>query len=346
MNQLKERLPEALFEKLKGSLSIAGDRLKFAEYKVWVLEERLRLVRIGKYGPGAKNFPTTNWNSWSLGSAATTVEDRLVFGPLCILVWVRRKMHFIFSEKAKAFPRRGSQPVADVARPTNRSSTNWLPRIIQAKLRIAAPNDKYEQEANRVADRIMRMPEERIGQPMQAQKTPGKIPFENIQVPGEDGSLGPGGLPLSDSARSFFEPRFGFDFSRVRIHADAEAGRLNRALNAKAFTCGSDVYFNSNNFNPDSISAKWLLAHELTHVVQQNGRRSGLIQRLPNPVDEFAPKGPLGQAREDVSNALLTASRKLDQSIKNRDNNGPLPPDVYKAYTRFFAGPVWTNWIF
>src|ERR1700736_437254 len=56
VNQLKESLPEALFEKLKGSLSIDGDRLRFAEYKVRVLEERLRLVRIEKYGPGSEKL--------------------------------------------------------------------------------------------------------------------------------------------------------------------------------------------------------------------------------------------------------------------------------------------------
>src|SRR5438552_14096130 len=56
VNQLKEMLPEALFEKLNGSLSIDRDRLKFAEYKVRVLEERLRLVRIAKYGPGSEKL--------------------------------------------------------------------------------------------------------------------------------------------------------------------------------------------------------------------------------------------------------------------------------------------------
>ena len=56
VNQLKERLPEALFEKLNGSLSIDRDRLRFAEYKVRVLEERLRLVRIEKYGPGSEKL--------------------------------------------------------------------------------------------------------------------------------------------------------------------------------------------------------------------------------------------------------------------------------------------------
>ena len=72
LSQLKDTLPDRLFEKLNGSLSIDQDRLKFAEYKIRVLEERLRLVRIEKYGPGAKNSLTHNWNSWnwSPGSAA------------------------------------------------------------------------------------------------------------------------------------------------------------------------------------------------------------------------------------------------------------------------------------
>jgi hypothetical protein len=65
VNQLKERLPEALFEKLSGSLSIDRDRLRFAEYMVRVLEERLRLVRIEKYGPAARNSLTRNWDCWN-----------------------------------------------------------------------------------------------------------------------------------------------------------------------------------------------------------------------------------------------------------------------------------------
>jgi hypothetical protein len=79
VNQLKERLPEALFEKLNGSLSNDRDRLKFAEYKVRVLEERLRLVRIEKYGPGRENFPTHNWSSWnwSRESAAQKWKPRV-----------------------------------------------------------------------------------------------------------------------------------------------------------------------------------------------------------------------------------------------------------------------------
>ena len=74
VNQLKERLPEALFEKLNGSLSIDQDRLKFAEYKVRVLEEKLRLVRIEKYGPGQRK--TLRRTTGTLGIGARSQQRR------------------------------------------------------------------------------------------------------------------------------------------------------------------------------------------------------------------------------------------------------------------------------
>ena len=74
MNQLKESLPEALFEKLKGSLSIDGDRLRFAEYKVRVLEERLRLVRIEKYGPGSEKLSNDQLELLELEPGVSSAE--------------------------------------------------------------------------------------------------------------------------------------------------------------------------------------------------------------------------------------------------------------------------------
>ena len=74
VNQLKERLPEALFEKLNGSLSIDRDRLKFAEYKVRVLEERLRLVRIEKYGPGSEGPSDAQLELLDLEPAVSSAE--------------------------------------------------------------------------------------------------------------------------------------------------------------------------------------------------------------------------------------------------------------------------------
>ena len=79
------------------------------------------------------------------------------------------------------------------------------------------------------------------------------------------------GRPLPADIRALMESRFGTDFGDVRIHTDAEAARLNRDLNAKAFTHGRDVYFGAGQFTPETTGGKRLLAHELTHVVQQTG---------------------------------------------------------------------------
>jgi hypothetical protein len=78
-----------------------------------------------------------------------------------------------------------------------------------------------------------------------------------------------GGQPMSSDTRSFMEPRFGADFSDVRIHTDTSAVQMNKDVNAQAFTTGKDIYFGSGNYNTDTSRGKRLLAHELTHVVQQ-----------------------------------------------------------------------------
>ncbi len=89
-----------------------------------------------------------------------------------------------------------------------------------------------------------------------------------------------GGGPLGQSGRNFFEPRFGRDFNAVRIHTDSEAVAMNRLLGARAFTYGTHIYFNRGQFDSSSYAGRHLLAHELTHVVQQaSGRVAPKLQR-------------------------------------------------------------------
>lgn len=80
-----------------------------------------------------------------------------------------------------------------------------------------------------------------------------------------------GGSALDEGLRGSMEPAFGADFSGVRVHTDAKADSLNRSLQARAFTTGQDIFFRSGEYNPSSGGGKELVAHELTHVVQQNG---------------------------------------------------------------------------
>ncbi len=84
-------------------------------------------------------------------------------------------------------------------------------------------------------------------------------------------SMRGGGRPLSDGVRAYMEPRFGYDFSNVRIHTGARASETARSLNARAFASKRDIVFNDGQFDPDSTNGKRLLAHELTHVIQQGG---------------------------------------------------------------------------
>lgn len=82
-------------------------------------------------------------------------------------------------------------------------------------------------------------------------------------------SIHGGGQPLSSSARAFFEPRFGHDFSRIRVHTDAKAAESAQVLNARAFTIGHNVVFGDGQYAPSTVSGRYLLAHELVHTIQQ-----------------------------------------------------------------------------
>ena len=95
------------------------------------------------------------------------------------------------------------------------------------------------------------------------------------------------GQPLLESTRDFMEPRFGADFSGVKVHTDGQADGLNRSLHARAFTTGQDIFFRQGEYNPGSQQGKELLAHELTHVVQQkqeNIQRKIQRQSIHNPL--------------------------------------------------------------
>jgi len=79
------------------------------------------------------------------------------------------------------------------------------------------------------------------------------------------------GQSIPDVNRELFESSMGRDFSGVNVHTDAESNSLNKELGARAFTTGSDIFFRSGEYNPGSSDGQRLLAHELTHVVQQGG---------------------------------------------------------------------------
>jgi len=131
--------------------------------------------------------------------------------------------------------------------------------------------ENYEEEEVLLQTKLQRedIPEEEE-EPLQL-KSIGDVPEVSVDVEDTITSMKGNGDSMPDSAREFFEPRFGQDFSDVNVHTGAEADQLNRKLNARAFATGSDIFFRKGEYNPDSSNGRELLAHELTHVVQQGG---------------------------------------------------------------------------
>ena len=229
---------------------------------------------------------------------------------------------------------------------SNVATTSFFsPATIQPKLTVGQPNDKYEVEADAMADKVVQQLSESRPQPNtsliqnkgaspntvqtkcaeceqeeqhQEKEHPGaqrkpifesneEHPDANIQTKcadcAEEKKVQPkseashevassnlesrlnsskgGGSPLNSNTKSSMNSAFGADFSKVRIHTGDEAVQMNKELNAQAFTHGNDIYFNQGKYKPTTTAGKHLLAHELTHTLQQNGIDS--VQRACDP---------------------------------------------------------------
>jgi hypothetical protein len=159
---------------------------------------------------------------------------------------------------------------------------------LPGRLSIGANDDPLEREADRAAGKVMGMttrPDIRHGasatrlsrQARTVSAPAGRAPASVEQV------LARTGEPLPNELRSFFEPRFGHDFGRVRLHADARAADSARAIDARAYTRGYDIAFGDGEFRPHTAEGKRLLAHELAHVVQHSGADDAMVRRAPCP---------------------------------------------------------------
>jgi hypothetical protein len=163
------------------------------------------------------------------------------------------------------------------------------PATVQTKLRVGAPDDPFEQEADRVAEQVMRMPAPSPSAPVVQRKCSQCAEEEVVQRDSDepasnvspealasvDSVRSQAGQPLPTSIRKFFEPRFGADFSAVRVHTHPAAAQSASALHARAYTLGSDIVFGAGEWSPEGDDGKQLLAHELTHVIQQGAAGSG-----------------------------------------------------------------------
>jgi hypothetical protein len=179
---------------------------------------------------------------------------------------------------------------------------------LQAKLEVGAVDDPLEREADRVADFVMRTPAEAApatgpsvkgagdalqrkcerceeDQKIQRKADGARAGGEVAARPLVHELLQSSGQALDPETRTFMESRFGHDFSGVRVHTDARAADSARSLGARAFTAGRHIVFGEDEYAPQTMEGKRLLAHELTHAVQQSshvdGARADVVRRTP-----------------------------------------------------------------
>jgi hypothetical protein len=254
-------------------------------------------------------------------------------------------------QKSSSSQRPFTAPVYDAPAPkqtpsvqAKRRNVDWnrvtveaqSPAGVQAKLSVGAPGDKYEQEADATANKVMTMPAPEKEKPVQREMASEEKEEEVQTKPLADGiqrEMAPeekeeevqtklategksqagsnlesqlsgtkgGGSALSDEVRSHMEPRFGANFSSVRVHTDSAAVQMNRDLGAQAFTHGSDIYFGAGK----SAGKDELTAHELTHVVQQGGTSTSSVQRVE-----------IDSSKVEIDSSKIEAER-ISETIKN-----------------------------
>lgn len=231
-------------------------------------------------------------------------------------------------------------------------------QLIQAKLTVGAAHDPLEHEADRVADQVVRgatdvASKKSAGAQQVHRNTVDEdelMTKRNPSTGSEQGMLNAfdagadfeqqlsqtgGGKPLDRKTRSEMEAGIGSDFSQVRIYTNAQASQLNRSISARAFTRGSDVFFAYGQYNPSSTAGKHLLAHELTHVVQQGGAsQAGGVQRKTTPhiQRDFWDRFKKKKKKEDAAPQTAAWLRHGYRDSSNRDTRiGALSTAGYRV---------------
>lgn len=174
--------------------------------------------------------------------------------------------------------------------PAKAAGTSVAHGVLQRKLMVGATSDPLEQQADRAADlALVAAPRAATARTVPHIQRMASQPAAGVGTApmSVNHALAQSGRPLESSLRQDMEHRLGHDFSRVRIHTGPAAESSAREVSARAYTVGQSVVFNTSQFEPQSLSGRRLIAHELTHVVQQDGgaRR---VQRTPSPAAEGA----------------------------------------------------------
>lgn len=219
--------------------------------------------------------------------------------------------------------------------------------ILQTKLQISEPGDRYEQEADRVAEQVMQMPDPFFQRQIESVNENAKIvqrktmpeatplisdqSFSEVPPIVQEALKSPS-QPLDAETRTFMEPRFGQDFSRVRVYTNGNATSGAQALRARAFTIGDNIVFGAGEYAPTSPEGKRLIAHELTHVVQQGGVSGSTLWRVPTrggiPEGRYSFSSNCGwidwsHADPSLVNTLITRVRNASNALQSVGSSPP-----------------------
>jgi Domain of unknown function (DUF4157) len=186
------------------------------------------------------------------------------------------------------------------------------------QMSINQPGDTYEQEADLVAEQALATPTHTdvSSAAPRIQRFLGQSNGQMGAVPASvDRALASPGRPLEPALRRDMEQRFGHDFSRVRVHSDVASEMSARQLDAHAYTSGYDIVFGSGRFAPATPAGRRLLAHELTHVVQQTREADGLQTKL---IQRDGPQ-KAGDVTEEEKEALLNFKNDWENNFSHYD---------------------------
>jgi Domain of unknown function (DUF4157) len=236
--------------------------------------------------------------------------------------------------------------------------------LLQTKLKISEPGDEYEREADLIADRVMRMPEPSIQRQMEPEEDEEEGMVQRKAIARQDTSEVPSIVPevlnspaqlLDPATRTFMESRFGHDFSQVQVHTDAKAAESAQAINALAYTVRKDIVFGARQYTPKTTEGKKLLAHELTHVVQQSLNRIPIhlqrqrvsppsVSTLP-PMSQVSPYAALPEdLLQTLHNSFNERKRGLADASQNLENGfcwGKCnPQDLWQALEQFGVADI------
>lgn len=263
---------------------------------------------------------------------------------------------------------------------SQKARANQRRAIIQPRLTIGPVDDPYEREAERMTDQIMRMPvpvalrapasiqrcaecakaasgEEmcpscaaKVGR-LQRDATTSAVPEVTPQVEAAIQTMRGGGQPLDADVRAFMEPRFGYDFSAVRVHTSPRAARTAAAIGAQAFTVGNDITFGAGQYRPGTKAGKRLIAHELMHVVQSQVNSNRRVTRTVTPAPMSIPPIPgystMYLEQQSLRGAVATIIALGEVGVREMpagSNRGPCVPGAKRGCVDAYTGNKAALW--